>query len=251
MNISIIVTHHLSANNQYLQACLESIMDQKINGEIETILISDADTLPELPPLPNLTVVHDEKLNNIIPKIKHGVSIAKHDYVLLLSDDVILMTRCLEAMIVAQEGLQIPIIQNPLCNGDTPSKYIAPIIISDENNAPVAVPQTLDLPWLSGKRDVNGYREIMLFPFDWVATYCTMMPKQLLIDIPPDESLDCKNWDVDFCWRAGRKGIPSMVNTAARAIHFGSKTLSVTKTPEMEAQADKVFSEKVRGGFYV
>lgn len=250
MNISIIVTHHLSQNNQYLQACLESIIDQKIDGEIETILISDAHELPGLPSVPNLTVVHDPKLNNIIPKIKHGVSIAKHEYVLLLSDDVILMTRCLEAMASAQKGMQIPLIQNPRCNGDTPSKYIAPIIMFDENSQPVAVPQTLDIVWLKGKRERNEPLEIMLFPFDWVATYCTLMPKQLLLDIPPDESLDCKNWDVDFCWRAGKKGIPSMVNTAARAIHFGSKTLSVTKTREMEKAADEVLYKKVRGGVY-
>jgi hypothetical protein len=50
--------------------------------------------------------------------------------------------------------------------------------------------------------------------------------------------------DQDFCIRAARQGIPSMINFGAFALHFGDVTLPYCTTETELNQCTEVFKEK-------
>ncbi len=252
MKVSIILTHHLSQNNNYLLAALDGIASQNTSFDFETILLSDAEYLPPLPlsEIKNLRIVHDRNIGNASQKFRYAIETMKisGEYILCHSDDVVLSAGSLNALVLAQDSIDVPMIQNPMCNGDTPSKYITPIAILSETGAQELIPQNCDLEWYKTRINFVKYihrREMCLVPFPFVSFYCTLIPLKLIQDIGMlDERLDYKNNDVDYCLRAAQKGYPAMVNFGAFALHFGSKTLNIVKKPDDDEKADKVFREK-------
>jgi hypothetical protein len=255
--VSVCVTHHLNINDEYLKHALAGLSAQKTEFAFEVIVITSAesvnvDVLSYSRDGAQFKIVHDTKLNNATVKFKHFMRIKSPDskFILMHSDDVVMAGPTLQNFVLAQASLTTLIIQNPLCNGDVPNKYITPVFIN-LNNSPCVIPQHLDHDWLTSDKmaALAAWRPSMMLlcPFDWLAFYCTFMPIEVLEKVGElDERLDCKNNDVDFCFRAGALNIASMVNFGALAIHFGSKTLQYTKSKEDEAKADAVFTEKLR-----
>lgn len=252
MKVSILLTHHLSQNNDYLLAALRSISWQKTQCEINTILISSADNIPEIKM--QCKIIADKKLDTYTKKHKHFLSVVDQttDYVLILSDDVMMSEYCIEIMTLAAKDIKTPLLMNPLCNGDVPAKYITPVYLLDAGK-PVLVPTVCDLSFVLNKEHMVKYwprRDMLIMPADHLATYCTLVSMQILKEIEPDDRLHAKYWDTDFCFRAGKKGYPSFLNFGAFALHFGSKTLNNYKTKEMEKEMDLIFADKVKSGVY-
>jgi len=253
--VSVIVTHHLNINDCYLKQALEGLSWQRTNFKYEVVVITSApEVLVDVFAYNNdnmqIKLVHDVTLDNATKKFAHFYKIKSPSSKLLLlhSDDVVMAGHALQNMVMAQQSVDLPIIQNPLCNGDIPSKYITPIVLS-VNGKLELVPQHYEHEYLTDERKLAlqhiPSRELLLCPFNWVAFYCTMIPTDVFEMLGElDEKLDCKNNDVDFCYRASRKNIPVMVNFGALALHAGSKTFNHTKTKEMEQAADAAFTSK-------
>lgn len=250
MKVSIILTHHLAQNNDYLLTALDGIASQHTNFDFETILLSDAEYLPTLPDIKNLKVVHDRNIGNASQKFRYAIETLKVSGELILchSDDVVLSAGSLNAMVMAQDSVSVPMIQNPMSNGDVPNFYITPITILKNGGGQELVPQGCDLAWYKPRAEFVKYihrREMCLVQIRYAALYCTLMPLKLIEDVGmPDERLDYKNNDVDYTLRAAQKGYPAMVNFGAFALHFGSKTLNIVKKPDDDEKADKIFNEK-------
>jgi len=250
MRITIVLTHHLNENDKYLQLAINAINWQAQHGfTYHCYIVSSAINPPSVNIPKQFTLIHDQSLYNATIKFKHVYELTKAntDKYLLHSDDVVMSSKCLGNMVMASQSLNIPIIQNPLCNGDIPSKYITPLCIQHDGKLEL-VPQTMDYEWAEGRLagiHSTPPRDMLLCPFHFVSFYCTLIDKSTFESVGDlDERLDYKNNDVDFCFRASKKNIPSMVNFGAIAFHFGSKTLNIVKKEGDDREADRVFAEK-------
>lgn len=242
-SVTICLTTHLKQNEGYLKAALRGLLWQKCNFGIEIFVVSSAESPPDLPPHPSVTLLHKPEFNNATKKVDHvmGLMHPKSKFFMFHSDDVCLSGNSLQSMVDADSYYSG--LQNPHCNGDVPGKYMAPLFLNNQ-----AVPTHLDLAQMDPYWDAlqhYGPKPLMLIPFSWVSFYCTLVPRHVLNTVGKlDERLEVKNNDVDYCFRAGKHRIPSFVNFQAVCIHFGSKTLSVTKKAGDDAAADLVFKEK-------
>jgi len=249
-NVTVVLTHHLNENDKYLQLAINGIAWQmRHNFNMHCYIVSSAVNSPSVTFNNSFTLIHKPELYNATVKFQHVYELTKAntDKYLLHSDDVIMSAKCLGNMVMAAQSVNIPFIQNPLCNGDIPAKYITPLCIQHLGKLEL-VPTTMDYEW-AGSRLTGIHspppRDMLLCPFPWVAFYCTLIDKDLFERIGGlDERLDYKNNDVDFCFRAAKQNVPSMVNFGAIAFHFGSKTLNIVKKEGDDQEADRVFAEK-------
>ena len=242
-SVTICLTSHLKQNEGYLKAALRGLLWQRLNFGIEIFVVSSAESPPDIAPHPSVKVLHRPDLDNATKKVHHVMDLMHpmSQYLMLHSDDVILSGSALRCMVEADRYYSG--IQNPHCNGDVPGKYIAPLLLNNQ-----AVPTHLDLSQMEpywGALQHYEPKPLMLIPFQWVSFYCTLIPRYVLETVGRlDERLEVKNNDVDYCFRAQTRHIPSFVNFQAACVHFGSKTLSITKSVQDEAEADLVFKEK-------
>ena len=93
--------------------------------------------------------------------------------------------------------------------------------------------------------DGNAPRAALTIDPGWISFYCAMIPKTVLNRVGDlDEKLDVRYNDTDYCERARKLGIPSMINLGAFALHFGDRSLPKCTTAEQYADADKAWMEK-------
>jgi GT2 family glycosyltransferase len=80
------------------------------------------------------------------------------------------------------------------------------------------------------------------------AFYCTMMSKSVWDEVGElDAAMDFRGNDWDYCIRAEKLGIPSMINLGAFALHFGDKTIPKCVTKEQLDECSRVFQSKWNG----
>jgi hypothetical protein len=242
--VTVIVTHHLDENQKYLDLCLENLLKSErfeygygfIN--IETIVLSDAPTCPNVPD--GVTLVHNRDLNTATKKGHFGIAMASPDtkYFLFLSDDVVLHRWTI--MHLVQDVGDNAWICNPMSNSDNGSRFISPTHPGPDlelEDFVECVPSICS--------DDAEHGETLLIRQDWVSFFCTLMPRAVWERVGPlDERLEVRGNDVDYCLRAAALGIPTFINFRAFAFHFGSKTLKKTVSPEQYAEADQAFRTK-------
>lgn len=233
--VTVILMHHLDENRGYFDLALRSILQSR-NVDYELIVLADSETAPEVPD--HVTLVHDRLLDTGTKKVIRGVSMMHPDctHFLLLSDDVIIHQDSLSAMTKEPQSL----IQVPSSNCQQGSRYIW------KN---VALPQHADL--LFGE---DGFEMLSKGPFpfaplivrqDWMPFFCVLIPKDVYLKLNGlDPALETRHNDEDFCRRAAKINIPTVVNFNAFAFHFGSKTLSKSVKPDEQDNATRYFRTK-------
>lgn len=239
MGITVIITDHLEETKPYLDACLESLSWQR-GVEFDTVLLSSAPKRPQVDRVKSpksLVIIHDTELNNPTKKIKYAMEFKPADYYLLLSNDVVLSPDCIAGMFwAASKGCLV----TPLSNNDNgwhfvtefpcgPSAEFSPMLIDYAKHQEPS--RNLLIPARDG----------------WFPFYCVMISAKVFEAVGfLDPALDCRFNDVDFCHRALKQGYNAFINTGVFALHFGSKTISKTETPESFAAADAHFAEKYK-----
>lgn len=249
MTLAIILPTHLKQNEPYLKAALRAIFWNRTQVDYHVYLLSSAESPPEVKPHERLTITHNPELNTATKKLDYALDhlIPKTtEFVLLHSDDIMLAGDAIQKMVHVAKDVEG--IQNPFCNGDIPAKYLAPFYLKDLDGKVHHIPTHTTLEQIEPLELSLQYpppKDYLVVPFDWVSFYCTMMPYSFFERFGRlDDKLDHKGNDLDYCLRLARHGIRSFVNFGTRCIHFGSKTLSVTKTPEMEQEADLILKER-------
>lgn len=247
--VTVIVPHHLNENDEYLNWCIYSIL-QSVGVEIELICISDAVKSPDIRGY-TATLIHDRTLSNVTKKWHHGVKIANPSskYVMVISDDVMVSKHTIAEL--ADTIGDLGMIVGPASNCDSTTRYRTNFILEREDGRSryVGLKSTLE--------DIEGYEECVinypkgrrtLIDTGWISFYCTMFPKAVLQAVGDfDEKLDVRYNDVDYCERARKLGIISMINLGVFALHFGDKTLPKCTKPEEYAAADRAWMDKHRG----
>lgn len=248
--VSVILTHQLAINAPYLRLCLQSLLNSK-NVPFEVLLMSGAETKPEwVPDLPHFHSIWDPHLNTATLKIQKAMNwiSSTSTHILLLSDDVIVSESCISRLYHAFQGREC--IIGPMSNSDCSSRYEAHIELG-----PGPIHLTPDMTM--SDFEARHFQELMSFQmsdqitrlligcYPWISFFCTMMPKSVWEKVGGlDPQLEYRFNDQDFCTRAGHMGIPTLINFAAFAFHFGSKTLKHLKTETLDREATHHFVQK-------
>lgn len=247
--VTVLVTHHLTANRKYLDLCLESVLRSKA-VEFEVICLADSETVPEVPH--EVMLIHDRSLDTATKKVHHGIKFAHpgSKYFLLLSDDVVVSEWMLHVLVADMAGREW--ILNPMSNSDYGTRYVLNDQLSDPK-----FEGTRPIPLHANYEDMVEWREALMAhssPYihaplvirqDWVCFFCTLIPRTVWEKVGGlDPALETRHNDEDFCYRATLLNIPSLISMAAFAFHFGSKTLSQSLLPGEQEKATEHFQRK-------
>ena len=145
-----------------------------------------------------------------------------------------------------QAGGARKMIMNPMSNSDCTSLYEAHITLEYGQRL---------LPDMKIEDFFEGFeqyiierfprRDKCLVPFQTLSFYCTMIPRMVWDEVGElDPELEYRHNDQDFCLRALKKGIPSVVNFGAFVFHFGSRTINVLGTEERKNKCTEHFKKK-------
>lgn len=230
--VSVIVTHHLNDNDKYLEACLLGLRYSK-GIAFETVVMSSAQKKPSIDRLishSTATLCWEPELDTATKKIHHAVEdLISEDatHLMFLSDDVIVSQDCIADMYQAFRNRHL--IMSPMSNSDLYGRYEADLEIGQGISRKMLVPDM--------SIEEFTYEQIMelihrkrkpkiLIRTEWVCFYAVMMTKQIWeTNHGYDPLLEYRHNDQDFCMRASKLGVPSIINFGAFAFHFGSRTM--------------------------
>ncbi len=239
--VTVIISHHLDRNRPYLDACLQALdKSVGVGAVFETLVISSADSDPVVPR--GMTAVHNRMLDTATKKAHFGIAMSdpRSKYFLFLSDDVVVGPNMLARLI---EGVGDSLmICNPMSNSDNGGQFLTKlpwaceVDLEDTPNPPATVALA---------ESTYGARTSLLVHRPYVCFYCTLIPRVVWDQVGAlDERLENRHNDQDYCMRAAKLGIPSMINFGAFAIHYGSKTLKHVAPESLRNEATRVFFEK-------
>lgn len=243
--VSVIVTHHITANEPYLDLCLKSLLKSH-SVPYEIIVVSAAEKKPKVPEGVNL--FWDKNIKSYSDKIHFGISKMhpESQFMWLVTDDVAVSKDCM--MKLQNTAYLYNAITNPLASSDNTCVFVAEIGLSNgRDKVPLKVNMNIE--------DVAGYEEEIfnykthnniLLMRQWVPFFCTMIPKKIWDRVGKlDARLNYRHNDEDYCLRAGRLGYESIINTSCFALHFNAKTIgAVGVNEDKKNQSTRVFINK-------
>lgn len=246
--VSVILTHQLDINRRFVERALYGLYEG-LYKDFEVIFISGAESEPPAWTGPGKT--HwDRSLDTATKKIHWGIEHSSGDFILLHSDDVILANTTIGEL--TEASTHHPSIMNPFSNSDSASLYIANFSL--QQGGAGQVPRALRMTHDMSFEEVEGWEEeIIHFPLGrriivptpTISFYCTMIPRVVWERVGQlDPALEYRHNDQDFCIRARQLGIPSVINLAPFAFHYGSQTLKHLASEAVRNEASQHFIRK-------
>lgn len=236
--IHVLVTHHAAATEPYLDAALTSL-NWQTKEHVTWVLCSGEPPHATISKFisDNVHFVTDITLNSPTKKVEYFTrTILKDapdtDQILIMSNDVVLSENALHDLAAFHQ----PAIQTCMSNQENGSRYAFPM--------PYGAPSGYDLSEVDLER-VKTFRSMTpaVIKLPWISFYAPFMPLGVYRAVGDlDARFDKKYNDTDYCFRALEKGIPTLVNLAAYAVHYGSKhTKAGYLEPGEEAMIDQAF----------
>lgn len=245
--ITAIVLHHLNENDKYLHWCLTALK-ASVGVDLEILCYSSAQVCPEVPE--GIFLKHDP-INGVTggEKFNAGIKAMRPDskYVLFMADDVMVSKYAVQMLANALGDNQL--ILGPASNCDSTTRYWTQYQLHNLKGQTYNVPIKCTLEDIAGFEqsviDFNPDRSIIIRAHSgWISFYCVMIPKTVVDLVGPiDERLHVRWDDVQYCLRASKKGIASLINLGAWVLHFGDRTIARCATQEQYAEADKAYHE--------
>lgn len=243
-SVSVLLFHHLPQNREYLDLALKAVLDSQ-DIDFQVLLICDY-SIENVPEHPRLKVYCDSELNTATRKANWGVKHTSGDFILLLSDDVVLNKFALRNMV---EGAgENAVIVNPMSNQENGSRYLADLSLSDDEGRTLLLKHDMSI------EAVRGFEKCIIeakplppvqIPVPWLSFYCTLVPRKVWELVGElDEQFETAYNDVDYCYRAKTLGVHMLINLSAFCLHFGSKTLSQVATDQQKRAASFAFMAK-------
>lgn len=238
--ITILITHHSEKNRKYLDLCLKSIFYQSFK-DIE-IIVATSYELKDLDK--RVSIVMNMPNTTYGQKINAMAKAASGSHLLITQDDVVLTRLTLKNMMHIL-GSQKAII-NPLSNCDLDWKYNIGFDVMLKN-AYIKLGRPMTIENFGGLEeylfDYQPTNFQMAIITDWVACYCTLMPKDIFDELGGYD-LEYKNGfeDADLCYRAKELKVNCFICVDAFALHFSGAT---TSSMNLEQTANrKRFSDR-------
>jgi hypothetical protein len=244
--VSVLLTHHLDENRPYLDLAIESLATQE-GIEFECLLMCDSESVPDYN-YSWLRIIHDPTLNTATKKVHYAVNHVHPDskYFFFMGDDVVLASHTLSELVAGTKDCWL--ISNPLSNNENGHLYALDLPIKTTKGESVG--NSCSLEDFKGQCFHHAFMAFSRYPSiliqtQFVSFYATLIPRVVWEKVGLlDERLEVRHNDQDYCYRALQQGVQIAVNTGAFALHFGSKTLSKTRTEEESKKATEIFLEK-------
>lgn len=247
MKLSILIAHYDETGEYqpYLDLCLKSLQKQTFQ-DFENIVVASGNFVPSFEPY-SYNNFHYSKNRMHFPKaIEKAYSMCgDSEFVMLLNNDTVLDTQFLATMIDLLERYPEEIILNGLCNADA-FGFFYWALTGIKGKQPFTKPQYK----IEEFENPEELMDLITYPFAVVAMpfscfYGTMMKRSTYDKVGGiDKKFQTNKDDLDFCIRARKFGIKSMVAMHAAIFHFGGVTTNKTKTPEEEKFNIEYFNSK-------
>ncbi|MEW6295835.1 MAG: glycosyltransferase family 2 protein [Candidatus Diapherotrites archaeon] len=212
MELSIIIPNYNTKG--YLEKCLNSIKKNAPSCSHEVIVVDDAsrDNSVEMikKKFREVKLITNEKNLGFSKSLNKGIKESKGSFVLFLNSDALLLPHSINGMISALK-----------CNSKA---GIAGCRLLNKDNS---VQFTFGyFPFFSTfiKRNIFGFRlkeKNEPFAVDWVCAACFLIKRKTIKEIGLfDEGFETYNEEVDYCYRAKKKGLLTLYVPSASIIHF-------------------------------
>jgi GT2 family glycosyltransferase len=244
--VSVIVCTHLESNRKYLNACLESLRVQE-GVDFEVILMSSAPH-PEVFGVPNLKQYECEGDMGWTLKINKGVELSdpRSKYLMFLNDDVILSKHAIATM--ARNCADYAVIANPLSNCDNGWIYNAVFELRSGGRIMSLDKRFYEFEEIDGfQAGIHNYPrgQRIWINANYLCFYATMIPRAIwnqvgILDVNYVNGYE----DQDFCLRAQKLGVATVVDAEAFIFHFGGATTESTSTQELRKYNEDYFKSK-------
>ncbi len=179
----------------------------------------------------NVHVVKWEKEFNYSAINNFGAEFAKGEYLLLLNNDVeVITTDCFEEMLGYAQRPDVGIVGIKLLYNDDTVQH-AGVVIGLGGVAGHAFPGV--------RKEDAGYMGRAVFAQDYcaVTAACLMVRKSVFDEVGGlDTGLQVAFNDIDFCLRVYEKGYKIVYNPYAQMYHYESKSRGYEDTPEKQAR---------------
>lgn len=249
IKVTTVITTFDVKNAIYLKWLFWSLARQ-LEVDNEVILVTHKDFVPDVPHGTKVLIRPKEETCN--QYINAGFLEARPDSEVFfyMNDDVFLCENSLT--ITCQLAKAKNVIVNALCNTDNGFSYIA-----DMPFRGVPLKQFLTFDDMNGSLESFFYEmnyaknvPCIMFPLTWLCIYATAIPARTwrLLNGFDIENLPNGCADVDFCLRARKQNVRSMVTNNAFILHYGGVTSNITMTDETRKLDRKRFFDK--WGFY-
>lgn len=237
------------AQEKYLNLCIDSLNQQKFK-DFEVVLVSSGSNCTVT--LPNWFLSHKEfySIERMhFPKAiekAYELSDPSSEYIMLLNNDTVLDRDCLDSMVRTMDAVPIEIILNAFCNSDAFGFFY--FAHTGFANGELFHKSQYTYEEMEGKhQDLMSLRKhpFAVMPTPFSCFYATMMKRSTYEKVGGVDTAYLTNKDdLDFCLRARKFGIQSMVAMHAAVFHFGGATTNITKTQAEENFNQEYFKQK-------
>jgi len=218
---------HDPKNQEYLDLCLRSLNYQDVDKEV--ILVDSSIDGHKSEAYPWLkTVKVDNSTNSAVAGnigFRNASSASK--YFLFANDDTIFTVGSVAELMGAMGENRC--IMNAFSNCDTEWLHWREMSLYNEGKS-LVLPRFFDMNLVRGfEQQLIEYplEKRTVIPVPYVCFYATIMPQSVWWDVGQlDENFESGPDDRDFCMRAAKLGIPSMINLGPTIWHFGGTTVN-------------------------
>jgi glycosyltransferase involved in cell wall biosynthesis len=230
----------------YLAACLASVAACSAGVPHRVIVVANGGAAVDLPAIDDrtTTVVAVAERLTFAAAVNRGIAAGSAPYVCLLNDDTVVTRGWLTALLeTARAGIAVV---NPLSNADRGWSHEYDLRVGEVPLVPGANQLAGDRVYLAGAPETTVSLEALwsyapaktrLLERDWVAFYCTLIPRAALAAVGPlDEEFVNGGEDADFCRRARRLGYRVGIDERSFVFHFGGRS---TSAPAMAATQER------------
>jgi len=240
--LSIIIPNYNTKD--FLGKCLNSIKKNAPSCSYEVIVVDDASTDNSIEMIkkkfPEVKLIKNKKNLGFSKSLNAGIRNSKGNFVLLLNSDTIILPNAFDEMLSALKGnKEAGIAGCRLLNKDNSVQFTFGYF-----------------PFFSTfiKRNIFGFRlkeKNEPFPVDWVCTACFLIKRKTIKETGLlDEDFAAYNEEVDYCYRAKKKGLLTLYVPNASIIHLQGGAIN-KKGPEYMKEntlkSNYVFLKKHKG----
>lgn len=244
---SIIVTSHLSENQEYLTMCLDSILKSEDLSDFEIIQACGTETRPI--DRSGVKTIWDRQLDTSRKKVSKAILEAEPSYALVfISDDVIVHKQCLTKIV--DVALKHNCICGPFNNGENGCQVATRLFVSDGfNGITLKHKHTMEeiKPFFNAITESQFLENKSSFVVHcpWLPFHTIAMPRPVWDALGgTDERLEVRGNDLDFCRRAAMMGVRTLLELSAFCLHFGGNTIPKITSEADYNEANKHFSMK-------
>lgn len=238
--ISVLVTHHKPELEPYLLAAIESLRRQEGGVPYRAHIVSSCMLSKQVTDYiigcDGAVDAHEKyELDTPTKKVDYWLDYLLKDetYTMIMSNDVVLSSDAFIGFLSVNGAC----IQTAISNNEQGHRYFAEI----PHGNPRYNLEDVDLEAVMSFKT----KQNMLIRQPWIGFYCPFIHRGIWERVGRlDPKLDKKFNDFDFCLRAAKQQIPTVVNTACYALHFGSKTTESYMNKEEETDIDTYFDQK-------